>query len=202
MSKLKPPIAPQRAHSVSSPHGMRSDPYYWLRDDERADPEVLAYLTAENAYHAEHLAPVKPLEDKIYAEIVGRLKQDDATVPYRKNGYWYYIRYEPGKEHPIFARRRGSLEAAEEVMLDANELATGHEYYQVGEIDVSPDGQWMAFCEDAVGRRQYVLRFKNLATGEILAERIDSVEADLAWANDNKTVLYIEKDLDTLLGLR
>ncbi len=202
MSKLKPPIAPQRAHSVSSPHGMRSDPYYWLRDDERADPEVLAYLTAENAYHAEHLAPVKPLEDKIYAEIVGRLKQDDATVPYRKNGYWYYIRYEPGKEHPIFARRRGSLEAAEEVMLDANELATGHEYYQVGEIDVSPDGRWMAFCEDAVGRRQYVLRFKNLATGEILAERIDSVEADLAWANDNKTVLYIEKDLDTLLGLR
>ena len=132
----KPPIAPVRAHTITSPHGKRSDPYYWLRDDERTDPEVLAYLKAENAYHAEHLAPVKPLEDKIYAEIVERLKQDDSTVPYRKNGYWYYIRFEPAKEHPIFARRKGSLDAPEQVMLDANQLAVGHDYYQIGEIDI------------------------------------------------------------------
>jgi len=202
ISDIKAPIAPIRDHTVSSPHGRRSDPYYWLRDDERTDPEVLAYLSAENAYHAEHLAPVKPLEDKIYAEIIARLKQDDSTVPYRKNGYWYYIRYESGKEHPIFARRKGSPDAPEQVMLNANELAVGHEYYQVGEIDISPDGEWLAFCEDTVGRRQYALRIKNLATGETLPVRIADVEPDVVWANDNRTLLYIEKDPETLLGLR
>jgi len=201
-SEIKPPVAAVRSHTVSSPHGERSDPYYWLRDDERTDPEVLAYLSAENAYHAQHLAPIKPLEDKIYAEIIARLKQDDSTVPYRKSGYWYYIRFEPGKEHPIYARRKGSLDAPEEVMLDANELAVGHEYHQIGELDVSPNSEWLAFCEDTVGRRQYVLRFKNLCTGEILTDKIADVEADVVWANDNRTILYIEKDPETLLGLR
>jgi oligopeptidase B len=200
--EIKPPIAAVRAHTVSSPHGKRSDPYYWLRDDERTDPEVLAYLSAENAYHAQHLAPVKPLEDKINAEIIARLKQDDSTVPYRKNGYWYYIRFEPGKEHPIFARRKTDLDAPEQVMLDANELSVGHDYYQVGELDVSPNSEWLAFCEDTVGRRQYALRFKNLLTGDILPSTIADVEPDVAWANDNATLLYIEKDPDTLLGLR
>jgi oligopeptidase B len=200
--EIEPPIAPVRVHTVSSPHGKRSDPYYWLRDDDRTDPEVLAYLTAENAYHAQHLAPVKPLEDKIYAEIIARLKQDDSTVPYRKNGYWYYIRFEPGKEHPIFARRHGALDAPEQIMLDANELGQGHDYYQIGELDVSPNSEWLAFCEDTVGRRQYALRFKNLLSGEILPGIIADVEPDIAWANDNATLLYIEKDPETLLGLR
>jgi oligopeptidase B len=198
---IDPPVAAVRAHTVTSPHGERSDPYYWLRDDERRDPEVLAYLTAENAYHARHMAQPKSLEDKVYGEIVARLKQDDATVPYRKNGYWYYIRYEPGKEHPIFARRKNSLDASEQIILDANELAAGHDYYQIGEIDVSPDSEWLAFCEDTIGRRQYRLRFKNLSTGETLAEAIEDVEADVAWANDNETLLYVEKDPETLLGL-
>ena len=199
---IKPPVAPVRAHTVSSPHGKRSDPYYWLRDDERTDPEVLAYLKAENAYHAQHLAPVKALEDKIYAEIIARLKQDDSTVPYRKNGYWYYIRFEPGQEHPIFARRKGTLEAPEQVMLNANELAVGHDYHQIGEIDISPDGDWLAYCEDTVGRRQFVLRVKHLATGETLPLAIRDVEPDVVWANDNRTLLYVEKDPETLLGLR
>ncbi len=202
MTKLEPPVAAKRAHEVPSPHGTRSDPYYWLRDDERKDPHVLAHLHAENAYHAQHLAPVKPLEDTLYAEIVARLKQDDSTVPYRKGGHWYYIRFEAGKEHPIFARRAGSLEAPEQIMLDANELKREHEYYQIGEIDVSPDAGWLAFCEDTVGRRQYRLRFKNLRTGELLAESIGDVEPDVAWANDNRTLLYVEKDPETLLGLR
>ncbi|MDB6084778.1 MAG: ptrB [Gammaproteobacteria bacterium] len=200
--QIKPPIAAVRAHTVSSPHGKRSDPYYWLRDDQRTDPEVLAYLTAENAYHAQHLAPVKPLEDTVYAEIIARLKQDDSTVPYRKNGYWYYIRFEPGKEHPIFARRKGTLDEPEDIMLDANELGVGHDYYQIGELDVSPNSEWLAFCEDTVGRRQYALRFKNLVTGEILPGAIADVEPDVAWANDNATLLYVEKDPETLLGLR
>src|SRR5450631_2413916 len=189
MTKLEPPLAAERDYLVTSPHGTRSDPYYWLRDDERTDPSVLAHLSAENAYHAEHLAPVKHLEDTIYAEIVARLKQDDSTVPYRKNGYWYYIRFEPGKEHPIFARRQDLLDAPEQVILDANELGVGHDYYQIGEVDVSPNSEWLAFCDDTVGRRQYRLRFKNLRTGEILPESITDVEPDIAWANDNQTIL-------------
>src|ERR1700722_1607026 len=200
-SDLTPPVAAQRPHAVTSPQGARTDPYYWLRDDERANPEVLAYLTAENAYRERCMSAGKPFEDALYQEIISRLKQDDASVPYRKHGYWYNTRFEPGKEHPIFARRRGSLEAPEEILLNANALAAGHDYYRIGALEVSPDCMWLAFCEDTVGRRQYALRFKNLATGEILAAAIPDVESDIAWANDNRTILYVEKDPETLLGL-
>jgi oligopeptidase B len=195
------PLAATRPYPIVSRHGERIDPYYWLRDDGRRDSEVLAYLNAENAYKERLLAPVKPLEDKLYTEIIARLKQDDATVPYRKNGYWYYTRFEPGKEHPIFARRKGSQSAPEQIMLDANERAAGLEYYRLDAIEVSPNSDWLAFCEDTVGRRQYRLRFKNLRTGEILTDAINDVEADVAWVNDNATVLYIEKDPETLFGL-
>ncbi len=195
------PVAPARPHLIASPHGERTDPYYWLRDDERRDREVLAYLKAENAYKERQLAAVKPLEDKLYAEVIARLKQDDATVPYRKNGYWYYTRFETAKEHPIFARRKDSPGAPEQVILDANERAAGLEYYRLDAIEVSPDSQWLAFCEDTVGRRQYCLRIKNLQSGEILTDSLSNVEANIAWANDNATVLYVEKDPETLLGL-
>jgi oligopeptidase B len=198
---LNPPVAAARPHAVASPHGVRTDPYYWLRDDERTNPEVLAYLTAENAYRDRCMAPSKPFENALYEEIVARLKQDDASVPYRKHGYWYNTRFEPGKEHPIFARRKGTIDAPEEVLLDANALAVGHDFYRIGALEVSPDCAWLAFCEDTVGRRQYTLRFKNLRTGEILQAAIRDVETDLAWANDNRTILYVEKDPETLLGL-
>jgi oligopeptidase B len=198
---LTPPVAAARPHAVFSPHGVRTDPYYWLRDDERADPEVLAYLTAENAYRDRCMAPSKPFENALYEEIVARLKQDDASVPYRKHGYWYNTRFEPGKEHPIFARRKGSIDAPEEVLLDANALAVGHDFYRIGALEVSPDCAWLAFCEDTVGRRQFTLRFKNLRSAEILPVAIPDVETDLAWANDNQTILYVEKDPETLLGL-
>jgi len=195
------PLAANRPHAIASPHGARNDPYYWLRDDERRSGEVLAYLNAENAYKERQLAAVKPLENKLYEEIIARLKPDDSTVPYRKNGYWYYTRFEAGKEHPIFARRKMSLEAPEQILLDANERAAGHDYYQIGAVEVSPDSLWLAFCEDTVGRRRYDLRFKNLQSGEILPETISGVESGVAWANDNQTVLYVEKDPQTLLGL-
>jgi oligopeptidase B len=198
---FKPPVAALRPHAVISPHGDRSDPYYWLRDDERTNPEVLAYLNAENTYRERCMAPGKEFENALYEEIVSRLKQDDSSVPYRLRGYWYNTRFEPGKEHPIFARREGALEAPEEILLDANVLAAGHDYYRIGALEVSPDSAWLAFCEDTVGRRQYTLRFKNLRTGEILGEAIPDVESDLAWANDNRTVFYVEKDPETLLGL-
>jgi oligopeptidase B len=196
-----PPVAAKRPHPVASPHGERTDPYYWLRDDERTDPEVLAYLAAENTYRERCMSPGKPFENALYEEIISRLKQDDSSVPYRRYGYWYNTRFEAGKEHPIFARRKDSLEAPEEILLDANALAAGHDYYQIGALEVSPDSAWLAFCEDTVGRRQYTLRFKNLRTGEILGIAIPDVESDLAWANDNRTVLYVEKDPETLLGL-
>ncbi len=196
-----PPSAVIRPHAVASPHGVRNDPYYWLRDDERANPQVLAYLQAENAYRERYMSAAKPFENALYDEIVARIKQDDSSVPYRKQGYWYYSRFEPGKEHPIFARRKDSREAPEEILLDANVLAVGHDYYRIDSLEVSPDNTWLAFCEDTVGRRQYTLRFKSLATGEMAAETIPDVEADLAWAANNRTLLYVEKDAETLLGI-
>jgi oligopeptidase B len=200
-SETKAPLAAERPRTIAAPHGVRVDPYYWLRDDQRRSGEVMAYLHAENAYKELRLAGIKPLENKLFAEIVGRLKKDDASVPYRKNGYWYYTRFEPGKEHPIFARRKTSLDAPEQIILDANERAAGHDYYQVGAVEASPNQDWLAFCEDTVGRRQYVLRFKNLRSGEILADAVGDVESEVAWANDDATVLYVEKDPKTLLGL-
>jgi oligopeptidase B len=200
-SEPKLPVAAVRPYRVKSPFGERIDPYYWLRDDERSNPDVLAYLREENAFRERSMAQAKPLEDALYDEIYGRLKQDDSTVPYRKNGYWYSTRFEPGKEHPIFVRRKGSLDAPEEILLDANLHAVGHAYYRVGALEISPDSEWLAFCEDTTGRRQFTLRFKNLAAQEILPVAIPDVESDLAWANDNKTLLYVEKDPETLLGL-
>jgi oligopeptidase B len=202
MTELKVPVAAVHPHIVSSPHGARQDPYYWLRDDQRRDPEVLAYIKEENDYREQRMAACKPLEDALYAEIVARLKQDDSSVPYRKNGYWYSTRFETGQEHPIFVRRRDAAEAPEEILIDANVLAAGHEFYQVGALEVSPDGNWLAFCEDTVGRRQFALRFKDLSSGEMHPTVIHNVETDVVWANDNRTVLYVEKDPETLLGLR
>jgi oligopeptidase B len=201
-----PPRAALHPHIIASPHGGRADPYYWLRDDERRDPAVRAYLTAENAYKERRLAPVAALRDTLYNEIVGRLKPDDASVPYFKDGFWYYSRYEAGREHPVFARRRSSLQEPEEIILDCNERAAagraaGHDYYQLGAIEISPNARWLALCEDFVGRRQYELRFRDLESGEILGEAITNVESDVAWANDNATVLYVEKDAETLLGI-
>jgi len=195
-----PPLAEQRPFMVTSPFGARPDPWYWLRDDKRADKDMLAYLEAENAYMAKVMAPHRALEDKLYAEIVGRIKQDDSSVPQRQHGYWYYTRYEPGKEYPILARKRGSLDAPEQVILDGNERAKGHEFYAVANLEVSPDGRWAAVAEDTVGRRQYTIRIRDMQTGDWLPTAIENAEASLAWADDNATLLYIRKDLRTLLG--
>src|ERR1700689_4278033 len=166
-SELKPPFAAMRPHPVNSPFGARIDPYYWLRDDERSNPDVLAYLTAENAFRERSMRNAKPLEDALYGEIYGRLKQDDSTVPYRKNGYWYSTRFEPGKEHPIFVRRKDLPDAAEEILLDANVHAQGLSYYRIGALEIAPDSHWLAFCEDTTGRRPFTLKFKDLRTQEI-----------------------------------
>jgi len=194
------PVAPVRPHTVRSPHGERVDEYYWLRDDTRKDPDVLGYLEAENAYTKAMLAHAEPLENRLYDEIVARIKQDDASVPWRHRGYWYYSRYETGREYPIHARKAGAQDAPEEIMLDVNALAAGFEFFQVAALDVAPDNRLLAYAEDSVGRRQWTLRFKDLATGAMLDDRIPNVEATVAWAGDSRSVFYIEKDPETLLG--
>jgi oligopeptidase B len=158
-----PPIAETRPHAVTAPAGTRNDEYYWLRDDTREDAKVLAYLNAENAYADALLASSKPLAGKLYEEIVGRIKQDDASVPYRLRGYWYYSRYETGKDYPIVARRKESMEAEEEILLDENAMAAGHEFFMVGESEVSQDNRLLAWADDTIGRRQYTLRVKEIA---------------------------------------
>ena len=213
-----PPDAVQKPHVVKAPFGAeRNDPYYWLRDDKRSNPEMLAYLNAENAYADAVLAPNKPLQEALYEEIVARIKQDDASVPYRDRGWWYYSRFEKGKDYPIHARRKDgpgvnalSIQqaneagdfAAEHVLLDVNKLAEGHDYYSVGDYEVSQDNRLLAYADDTNGRRQYTIRFINLETGEKYPETIAGVSANLVWADDNKTLFYVENDPETLLTVR
>jgi oligopeptidase B len=197
-----PPVAARRPFAVESPHGTRTDEYYWLRDDARQNPEVLAYLRAENAYADAVLAPLAPLREKLYREMVARIKQDDASVPYLKGRYWYYTRYETGQEHPIHARRAGTLEAPEQILLDVNAMAVGKDFFQVDELSVSPDGKLLAWAEDGIGRRQYVIRVKDLVTGKVLPDRIENAEPNVEWAADNRTFLYVEKHPQTLLGYK
>ena len=197
-----PPTVAKKPFQVTSPNGAREDDYYWLRDDTRKNPEMLAYLKAENAYADAELAPTKPLQDKLYGEIVGRIKQDDASVPYKQRGYWYYTRFETGKDYPILARRKGGMTAPEEVMLNEAAMGAGKGYFQVGDWTVSPDNRLLAYAEDDVGRRQYVLHVKDLVTGKTLTDVVDNVEPNLVWADDDKTVFYIAKDPVTLLSKR
>jgi oligopeptidase B len=198
-SQPTPPVAEVRPHEIASPHGTRVDPYFWLRDDTRKDPQVLADLGAENAYTKAVLAGTETLQKTLYDEMLARIKQDDSTVPVLDDGYWYYVRFETGKEYPIYARRKGEMSAPEEILLDANELARGHEFYRVGDTDVSTNGKLLAYTEDTVGRNQYVLRIKNLDTGELLPDTVSSIDAGVVWANDNRTVLYVAKHPVTLL---
>jgi len=198
----EPPVAAKKPHQVPSPNGSREDEYYWLRDDLRANPEMLAYVKAENEYADRVLAHVKPLESKVYQEIIGRLQQDDSTVPYLMNGYWYYKRFETGKEYPIYARRKGSKDAPEEILLNVNEMAQGHDFFEVGDIAISPNSKLMAWAEDTVGRRQYTLRVMNLVDHKLLPVQISNVENNITWAGDNQSFLYVEKHPETLLGYR
>lgn len=196
------PRPPVRMHRVVSEQGTREDPYYWLRDDSRSNPEVLAHLRAENAYTAAVLAPAQPLIEQLYEEIVARLKQDDASVPLLHRGYWYQSRYRPGKEYPLHVRWPDTLQPSETVLLDCSALAAGEAFFQLGSYEVSPDNRLLAYTVDTVGRRQYRLRIKNLATGELLPDVLDNVEPDIAWCGDNRSFLYVEKDPVTLLGRR
>ena len=198
----QPPVAAVHPYEIQSPNGLRIDNYYWLRDDSRTKPEMLDYLKAENAYYAAMTAHTKALEDTLYTEIVGRIKQDDATVPAKFRHYWYYTRFEQGGEYPIYARRQGSESGPEQVMLDGNALAQGHDFFQISENEISPGEQLLAYAEDTVGRRQYTIRFKDLASGKTLPDEVRNTSGSMAWADDNKTLFYVENDPVTLLTVR
>jgi oligopeptidase B len=178
-------------------HGdVRVDNYYWL--NERENPEVIAYLEAENAYNDTITAHTKDFQKDLFEELKGRIKEDDTSVPYKLNGYWYIRRYEEGKNYPIHTRKKGSLDAPEEILFDVNEMAEGHAYYRLTGISVSPDNKLAAFGVDTVSRRQYVIHIKNLETGEIYKERIKNTTGSATWAADNKTLFYTNKDEQTL----
>ena len=181
-------------------HGdIRLDNYYWL--NERENPEVIQYLEEENAYHKSGMAHTEDFQKLLFEEIKGRIKEDDQSVPYKKRGFWYYVRYEKDLEHPIYCRKKGNLEAEEQILLDVNDLARDHEYYQVGGLSISPDNNYLAFGEDTLSRRIYTIRFKNLITGEIESDTIPNTTGSVAWANDNKTLFYTSKD-ETLRPFR
>ena len=175
---------------------MRVDDYYWLR--ERENPEVIRYLNEENERAAKEMAHTGDFEERLFEEIKGRFKQTDMSVPYRRDDYYYYTRYEEGKEYPIYARKRGSLDRTEEIMLDANALAEGHEFFSIGGTAVSAGQDLLAYAVDTQGRRIHTAYLKNLATGEMLPDVLSNVTENLVWANDNKTLFYAKQDETTL----
>ena len=198
LAQTEPPVAAKKPVELTMHGDTRVDDYFWLR--ERENPDVIAYLDAENAYFAAETVHLDSLRETLFEEIKGRIKQDDASVPYRLGDHFYYHRYEEGKEYPIYVRRAGSLDAAEEIVLDVNALAEGHDFYstRVAPSSVSPDGAVLAFAADTTGRRIYTIHFKDLATGAMLPDEIPAVTGNLAWANDSRTLFYAKQDPATL----
>ena len=196
----KPPIAKKIPKQMEAHGDVRVDDYYWMND--RENPEVIAYLTAENTYREAMMQHTEGFQKKLFEEMKARVKQTDQSLPYKEKGYFYYNRFEEGKQYPIYCRKKGTLDAPEEVMLNVNEMAKGYKYFQVGGVSVSPDNKILAYGVDTVSRRQYTAYFKNLETGEIYSDKIFPAAGGCAWANDNKTVFYNQPNLTTLRAER
>jgi oligopeptidase B len=186
-----PPVAKKEPKMTEINGHKLVDNYYWLR--EKKNPDVKAYLEAENAYTDVVMKPTEPLQKKLYDEMLSRIKETDVEVPYREGGYWYYLRTEAGKQYGIRCRKKGSLDAPEEIVLDVNELAKGQAFMSLGAFDVSDDGNLLAYTTDNTGFRQYTLAVKDLRTGKLLADHVERVDS-IAWANDNKTIFYTVED--------
>ncbi len=189
---VEPPVAAKKPVDLTEHGHTRIDNYYWLR--ERESPEVIAYLTEENSYRDAIMADLKGFEEELFEEMKGRIKEQDESVPYLDNGYWYYVRYNEGQEYPVHCRKKGTVEAVEEVILDVNQLAEGYDYYRAAGLTVSPDNKILAYAEDTLSRRIYKIVFKNLETGEMLVDEIPNTDGSIVWANDSKTVFYGMKD--------
>ncbi|OAB27154.1 oligopeptidase B [Flavobacterium fryxellicola] len=178
-------------------HGeKRVDNYFWLND--RENPEVIDYLNQENTYYDAMTSNTKGFQKELYEEMKSRIKEDDQSVPYLYNGYYYITRFETGKGYPIYSRKKASLSAAEEILFNCNELAEGHSYFQLGGLSISPDNKFVSFGTDIMGRRIYTIQIKNLETGELLTEKIENATGSSVWANDNKTIFYTRQDEVTL----
>ncbi len=208
VKKINAPIAETKDYPMEIHGDQRNDLYYWMRlSDEQKNAEtpdehtkkVVQYLEAENEYKEKSLSEVKEFRNELFEEIKGRIKPDDSSVPYFKNGYFYLTEFEKGKEYPIYRRKKGSLDANAELLIDVNTLAEGKSYYNIGALKVSPDNQWLAYAEDTVSRRVYSIKFKNIATGEILGYEIPGAATSIEWSNDSKSIVYVLKDEQTLL---
>lgn len=195
---MAPPMAKQVPHRLEAHGQVREDEFYWLRSDDRSDAEMLSYLEAENSYTDEQLRPLAPFQETLFQEIVGRIAQDDSTVPYRFRGDYHYVRYEEGEEYPIFCRRRGAEDADEEVLLDANAAAEGHEFFQVARTGLSESRNLLAYAEDTVGRRIYTIRIKDLATGDNRDDVLEGTSGGFVWAADDQHLFYVKREEGTL----
>ena len=207
----QPPIAEKKPEELTVHDHIRIDDYFWMRlTDEQKTAEnkdeqtqkVEAYLHGENAFFDEVMSDSNDFQEFLFQEMKGRIKEDDASVPHYKNGYFYITRYETGQQYPIYSRKKGSLEAQEEIMFNVNDEAEGHEYFQLGGLSISPDNKLAAFGVDTVSRRQYVIQIKNLETGEVYSDRIENTTGGSVWANDNKTLFYTKKDPVTLRSFK
>lgn len=194
------PVPEKRPHEMTLHGHTRNDEYFWLRDDTRKDPDVLAYLEEENTYFKKIMGPAAGLQKALFEEMIARLDPDESSVPYLKNGYWYYSRFEPGKEYAINARRKGNMEAEEEILVDGNLRAEGHEFYRLAGMEVSDDHRYVAIAEDTTGRRINEIRILDTKKDEFLPDLIINANSDLAWSADGQYLFYINKNLETLLG--
>ncbi|WP_198517065.1 S9 family peptidase [Tenacibaculum sp. SZ-18] len=207
INKTTPPVAEKQPKKLEKHGDVRVDNYFWMRlTDEQKNAEtkdeqtqkVYDYLNAENKYFDDEMGYTKDFQEGLFEEMKGRIKEDDESVPYKRNGYYYITRYEKGQQYPIYSRKKETLEADEEIMFDVNKEAEGHEYFQLGGLNVSPDNKLLAFSTDTVSRRQYFIQVKNLETGKIYKDRINNTTGGSVWANDNQTLFYTKKDPVTL----
>ena len=204
-----PPDTEKTPHKMEIHGDTRIDNYYWMRltDEQKSakkydnqTQKVVDYISSEDKYLKNSLEHTKPLQKTLFDEMVGRIKKTDMSVPYLDNGYYYYVRYEEKSEYPIYCRKYKSIDNAEEIILDVNQLAEGYEYFAIGGMSVSPDNQWLAYGADTLSRRFYKVYFKHLPTGKVLEQTIPDATGGIAWANDNETVFYTRKNKVTLLG--
>ena len=196
LKNISTPVAKIIPKTLEKHNEKRVDNYFWLND--RENPDVIDYLNQENTYYDAMTADTKGFQKELYEEMKARIKEDDQSVPYLYNGYYYITRFETGKDYPIYSRKKGSLAANEEILFNCNDLAKGQTYFQLGGLSVSPDNKFASFGIDTVGRRIYTIQIKNLETGEILSDKIENATGSSVWANDNKTIFYTRQDKVTL----
>lgn len=192
----QPPIAKRISKELKAHNDVRIDDYFWL--NEREDSEVLDYLNAENDYFKKMTSHTEEFEKTLFEEMKARIKEDDESVPYKYNGYWYIVKFETGKDYPIYIRRKEELTAVDELIFDCNEMAKGHEYFKLSGLSISPDNTLISFGIDTVGRRNYTIQVKDLATHKVFDDIIENTTGSASWANDNATLFYTKKDPETL----